>query len=234
MSKKPIQKRDQTKHAAAAQRRMEGPQIVTPEGDPLVEATEVYDHSALGAIRQRLEAAADFERDRHAEAKAGHALSFIWLQTGGARSQPPAGQRILALLTLTPVTLEVTTLSRRRQAACRRRLTRLLGPLIRPVSSRVRTVDDMLREPPPPQDVPPPVVPPELRAQMEEQMLRSWLDESIPALGGLSPRQAAKTREGRQAVLDLIAYITRQQDREHMPPSLISPDYRKAKKLLGL
>ena len=31
------------------------------------------------------------------------------------------------------------------------------------------------------------ILPPDTLAEMEEQMLRQWLDESIPALGGLKP-----------------------------------------------
>jgi hypothetical protein len=34
------------------------------------------------------------------------------------------------------------------------------------------------------------ILPPDTLAEMEEQMLRQWLDESIPALGGLTPREA--------------------------------------------
>ena len=234
MSKRQTYERRTTKQGATAQGRMQGPQIVTPEGDPLVEATEVYDHSAQDEIRQRLEAATDFARDPQAEAGLHGALHLIWRDITSGQSRPPLGERILAMLILTPVTLEVTTLSRRRQAACRRRLTQLLGRRIHLLSSRVKSLEEMLSEPRPPVDLPAPVVPPELVAQLEEQMLRSWLDESIPALGGLSPREAVKTAEGRQAVLDLIAYITRQQTQEHLPPSLMSPDYRKAKKLLGL
>lgn len=215
-------------------REMQGPQFVTPEGDPLVEANDVYEHTALDEIRQRLEAASDFEREPAAQGDADGSLHFIWRETRRGQPRPALGERILAMLILTPVTLEVTTLSRQRQAACRRRLTQLLGRRIQLLSSRVKSLEEMLSEPRPPVDLPAPVVPPELVAQMEEQILRSWLDESIPALGGLSPRQAVKTAKGRQAVLGLIAYITRQQDRRHMPPSLISPDYRKAKKLLGL
>lgn len=234
MSERQTHDRRTTKPGATAQAKMRGPQIVTPEGDPLVEASEVYDHNAQDEIRRRLEAAIDFARDRQAEAGPDDALHFIWRDTTSGQSRPLLGERILALIILTPVTLEVTTLSRQRQAACRRRLSQLLGRRIQLLSSRVKSLEEMLSEPRPPVDLPAPVVPPELVAQMEEQMLRSWLDESIPALGGLSPREAVQTAEGRQAVLDLIAYITRLQDREQMPPSVISPDYRKAKKLLGL
>ena len=65
-------------------------------------------------------------------------------------------------------------------------------------------------------------------------MLRQWIDDAIPALGGLTPREAVKTPEGRQRVLELIEYITRDQARMRHAPGLFSPDYRKTRKMLGL
>jgi len=65
-------------------------------------------------------------------------------------------------------------------------------------------------------------------------MIRQWLDESIPALGGLTPREAAQSAEGRELLEDLFDYMARDQARRKMPPGMFSPDYRKAKKMLGL
>ena len=78
------------------------------------------------------------------------------------------------------------------------------------------------------------MLPPGLLAEIEEKMLRQWIDDSIPALGGQTPRQAVKTPEGRRQVLDLIEYIGETQGRGPRPPGMFSPDYRKAKKMLGL
>ena len=87
----------------------------------------------------------------------------------------------------------------------------------------------------PPADAPEPLIlPPEAIADLEERMLRQWVDESIPALGGMTPRQAVRTPEGRQRVLDLLDYIERQQASHPPPPGMFSPDYRKVKKMLGL
>lgn len=234
MSKTQMREPRSPRPTAVAHTITEAPLLVTPEGDPVVESTDVYDHSDQDEIARRLEAASDFGRAPHSDDDPPGVLYFIWRETRRGHARPPSGERILGLLTLTPVTLEVSTLSRPRQSACRRRLKTLAGPHLHLVASTVKTLEQMLREAPPAADVPRPVVPPELRANIEEEMLHAWLDDSIPALGGLSPRQAAQTKEGRQAVLDLIACITRQQDREHMPSSLMSPDYRKAKTLLGL
>ena len=38
----------------------------------------------------------------------------------------------------------------------------------------------------------------ELEATMQEQQWTDWLDESVPALGGKTPRQAARSQAGRE------------------------------------
>ena len=76
--------------------------------------------------------------------------------------------------------------------------------------------------------------PPEVIAEIEERMLRQWIDDSIPALGGLTPREAVKTPEGRQRVLELIEEAGRMQKMVKKTPGAFAPDYRKVKKMLGL
>jgi len=65
-------------------------------------------------------------------------------------------------------------------------------------------------------------------------MLRQWIDESIPALDGLTPREAVKTPEGRQQVLALIEHSVQMQERLPKKPGFFAPDYRKVKEMLGL
>lgn len=50
---------------------------------------------------------------------------------------------------------------------------------------------------------------------------RNWIDEKIPALNGKTPRQAVRTRDGREAVAALIDQIER--DGARMSPPL-DPD----------
>ena len=54
------------------------------------------------------------------------------------------------------------------------------------------------------------------------------------SLGGLTPREAIKTLEGRQRVLQLIDGAGRMQKRLKEVPGMFAPDYRKVKKMLGL
>ncbi len=215
-----------------------GPRLVTPEGDALVFATAHYQHNAMADIRQTLQPLDEFDLEG-AEPKPDGTLRFTWFEIEpDPRSHAPVGgERILATLTLTARTLEVEAMSQRRLDNCCQRLEELLGDRLRLVSAEAKGARQALREygrKPRAQPNEPVAVPPEVMAELEEEMLRQWIDDSIPALGGQSPREAVKTPEGRQQVLDLLDYIERQQSRMGQAPGMFSPDYRKVKKMLGL
>jgi len=220
-------------------RRESNPQFVTTEGDGVVFVVARYQHDDLGKIRRVLEPLDEFGLDAELEAKPDGSLRFSWYETQpDPRSSAPFvdGPRILATLTLTPTTFEVEAMSRQRLNKCRQRLGELLGDHIRLERIETKSVNRAMREAASrPHDTEPPFIPPpELVAEMEEKMLRRWIDESIPALGGLTPREAVKTPEGRQQVLDLLDYIGRQQSQMKKTPGMFSPDYRKVKKMLDL
>lgn len=213
------------------------PRLVTPEGDPLVFAHVVFEHDAPDEIRRRLGDAEDFEWDEapHAGgADTDEVWQGTWVETEPGPGRAPLGQRVLATLTLTPTTLKVETVSRRRRHACRRRLEALLGDRIRLAGTETKRMEEVVREAPA-RPLPEPMeLPPEVIGELEERMIRQWLDESIPALGGLTPREAAKTPEGRRRLEALFDYMDREQAGRELPPGMFSPDYRKAKQMLGL
>jgi hypothetical protein len=220
-----------------------GISLVTPEGDLIAFVKARYQHAALQEIRQTLEQAGDF--DFHDDEEPGgkskipdRGLTGVWLEVRpDARSlfAAVAGKRILANLTLTPTLLEVDAMSQKRLDNCCKRLEQLLGERIRLAGTRRESVAQALSRPEPrTKPEPPATPPPEVIAQIEEQMLRQWIDESIPALGGLTPRQAVKTPEGRRAVLKLIDEAGQMQQMLKKSPGVFAPDYRKVKKMLGL
>ena len=221
-----------------------GPSLVTPEGDPMVFAQARYapiaeikdQQAALDEIAQLLAQAKDFGEGDEAALDSGPVVQFPWFETAPGAKPPadPIDRRVLAIVTLTENEIEIETMSRQRMARCRQRLEDLLGSRIRLIETTAKSAAEVLSEPSP-ADVPEPaVLPPEVIAEIEDRMLRQWLDESIPALDGLTPREAAQTPEGRQMLDDLFAYIERQQASFPRPPGMMSPDYRKAKKMLGL
>jgi hypothetical protein len=241
MSKKPRKRRDRSRKPTAPSRATGGVQLVTPEGNALVFANARYQHTASEEIRQILKQAGDFGLDDDLELTPDGAWQFPWFESrSGIRSLfAPVGQRVLATLTLTPTTLEVEAMSQQRLDACRQRLERLLGDRIHLAETGAKSARQALRASKPRAETresqkEPFIPPPEVVAELEEKMLRQWIDESIPALGGLSPREAVKTPEGRQHVLELIDYAQHMQQRVPKTPGMFAPDYRKVKKMLGL
>jgi len=233
MTKKRRKKRIPSRRPARSKRPDRGPLLTTPEGDPLVEVSAHYRHAALPEIRHILIHANDFGLDDNDEAEADGTLEFPWFETDPDKPGlfAPIGQRVLAHLTLTPGTLEVEAMSQERLQRCRQRLEQLLGERISPAKPsrrRRRTAK------PSSKSTEPFTPPPEVIAQLEEQMLRQWIDEKIPALDGLTPRQAVKTPEGRQQVLELIEESEQMQRQMKQVPGMFSPDYNKVKKMLNL
>jgi len=76
---------------------------------------------------------------------------------------------------------------------------------------------------------------PEVRAQitaMMQDQWKRWLDESIPALDGKTPRQAARTKEGRERLEALLFSFER---REGGPgENLFAPDIARLRSELGI
>jgi hypothetical protein len=214
--------------------RREGPRLTTPEGDPLVFTKAFYRHNALAEIRRRLQAADDFGDAEELEPGRDGTFHLSWLETEPGAGRQPLGQRVLATLIVTPRRLTVETVSRERLTACCQRLEALLGARIQLEGRETQSLADALRGPGPrPQPKPEPL-PPEVVAELEERIIRQWLDESIPALEGLTPREAAETAKGRKLLEALFDYIERQEEQYPTPPGMFSPDYHKAKKMLGL
>jgi hypothetical protein len=237
MSKKQRKRRKRPRKPATSRRPTGGIQLVTPEGDALVFTEAQYQHAAPEEIRQILAQAGDFGVDDDLEPDSDGSWYFPWLETGSKTGSPPApiGQRVLASLTLTPATLKAEATSRQRLDRCRWRLEQLLADRIRLVETKTKSVDRALRESESRAEPEEPFVPPsEVIAEIEEKILREWIDTPIPALGGLTPRQAVKTPEGRQDVLELIAHAEQMQSRMKKTPGSFAPDYRKVKKMLGL
>jgi hypothetical protein len=213
-----------------------GIHLTTPEGDEIVLTSARYRHSALEDVYSILQQADDFGLEDDLEAEPDDSFHFPWYETrpGASKPFPSIGNRVLAQLTLTPTTLEVEAPSRRRLDDCRQRLEQLLGDRIRLLETKSKSVEQALREKPPAEREEPFIPPPELVAEIEEKILRQWIDDSIPALGGLTPREAVKTPEGRQQVLELIEHSVQMQNRMPQTPGMFTPDYRKVKKMLGL
>jgi hypothetical protein len=83
--------------------------------------------------------------------------------------------------------------------------------------------------------MPPEEMPLELKkelARMNKERWQQWLDESIPALNDMTPREASKTPDGRELLHALLLYY--QQGNDASPDNPMAPDIDSLKKQLGL
>jgi uncharacterized protein (DUF2384 family) len=71
----------------------------------------------------------------------------------------------------------------------------------------------------------------EYMQQMGERHWEAWLDTRLPALGNRTPRQAAKTPDGRERLEALLAEFTWRTERT---PNAMSPDVPALRARLGL
>ena len=214
-----------------------GIQIVTPEGDAFAFTNAHYQHAALDDILQILKQTDEFQADNEdGEPEPDGSFHFARFETRpGARSAPIIGQRVLAHLTVTATTLKVEAMSHQRMDDCCQLLEQLLGDRIHLVEIEEEGVDDVFSKSEPRSEPEEPFIPPpEMIAELEEKMLRHWIDDSIPALDVMTPREAIKTPQGRKQVLELLDYIAGRQKMEPKAPGMFAPDYRKVKKMLGL
>ncbi len=119
-----------------------------------------------------------------------------------------------------PDALTLETNSAERAAALLRRVRKACPGLLTRVSFDRRSAEHLLREkmrePPPDDWVPHPATPPEFLAKLREFKVktnRGWLDEKVPALGGLTPRAAARSGKWRPALEILVKEIEQAEDR---------------------
>ena len=144
---------------------------------------------------------------------------------------PGGGPVTIATIRLSSEALVLETNSRERRERVSLGMERELGPLVRRTSDSEKDMSiiapwtpergflqpaEMMRElggldRAPEEEAKPEPTPPELEAAMKaaltdalEAAARAWPDESVPALGGLTPRAAIGTERGRRAVEDLL------------------------------
>jgi hypothetical protein len=170
------------------------PALQTTDGQSLVFCKAHYAIEDLAAVRQRLAAAGDFEPDDG---------GFVWLDREG--NSVIRSDLTLGRIQVSADELVLETMSRERNTAGKRLLETLLGDLavhrvdsIQDPESAIRDARARPRERAGDQ------VPEEIQREVIGNYLREhyrkWLDEPLPALGGKTPRKAARTKRGRAEV----------------------------------
>jgi hypothetical protein len=78
-------------------------------------------------------------------------------------------------------------------------------------------------------------LPPEVRLKLEEtarQHWVTWFDVPVPALNNMTPREAAKTEEGRELLESLLLDYERHDDADN--ENLMRPDIPELRRKLGM
>jgi hypothetical protein len=179
------------------------PRIVTAEGDPLAFGRVVFDVDDQATLRSALET--------HSELDPQDDGSYVWFE-------PLEGERRRGLATIVPgpgqLVVEVT--SRARAERARAFVEQILGAAVRYKTTIFESLEAVMAKPrprPDPRDRVPPEVEREIVTRFYDEHYRKWLDEPIPALGGRTPRHAARLKTARPALVDLLKGLENQMER---------------------
>lgn len=180
------------------------PTLQTTDGDPLlISRTRLplaRSDAAAAEITRRLDAAGrkGWQRDE------ADSLAWTWL-----RQRAGAPSTVLAQVKLEPDVLVVETLSHTRAEAALAALQAILGKLVgRGLTVHEDPVQALARAKPRDRISDPPALSPEdaasmasAVAQFKQQHYRRTLDENVPMLGDRTPRQCARTKQGRKQLV---------------------------------
>jgi hypothetical protein len=179
------------------------PELRNTDGEEMVTSRITFDVLDVEALGQSLEGQAALERE-----------GSLWHWSGtNARGETIS----LGLLTLEGKSLVLETNSVERAGRGRALLESLASGALRHRATSHENMRRRLRDavrararagadeaPPPPPDALPPEVNEALMLDHLARHYRGWLDESIPALDGRTPRQAARDDRLRPRLVDLI------------------------------
>ncbi|GMQ83690.1 MAG: hypothetical protein BMS9Abin06_0428 [Gammaproteobacteria bacterium] len=199
------------------------PELVNRNGEALLftETRFPFLEEQLVEIAQRLDAAPEWEHDNPDE------HTWIWLPQPDASANKPQrgmaidtlqdGQRpISGTLELKSGVLTLTTNSMQRAERGQAVLETLLHGLVGPALSKLQTPEQLMAENESHQQSdgdrePTDTIDPEIAAEVIHNMLdqhyRQCLDEPIPMLDDKTPRQCAKSKKGREQVIEWLKYL---------------------------
>jgi hypothetical protein len=198
------------------------PTVVTAEGDAIVIAKVIFDVVDGPALSAALA--------RHPDLVEQDDGSYAWLETARAtrsRVQPPARRGIMitsetwrpgsddvrrgvGTFVLARGRIVFETMSKARAERGRRLLDEIAGAAVKFRAIRYETMASAMERGRARTPKAPPV-PPEVEAQLVgelyERHYRAWPDQPLPALGGRTPREAARLPSARPGLVSLLKQL---------------------------
>jgi hypothetical protein len=237
------------------------PRLANTDGDPLVPQKLYFDlgsaHKVFHALKDVAEGRSESDLLEDATIRAGMVVKaeIPWLGGTEEARKRLGGPVLLGLLKIDEDRLVAEVNSRQRAELIRRLVEERLGntatyktTLIEPIESRVEeiwkaTADDTTglsaRTPSENSEssgfIAADDAQPELRAMMEQiarQHWESWFDLPVPALNDMTPREAAKTAEGRELLESLLLFYESRQD--YSSDNITAPDISALRQELGM
>jgi hypothetical protein len=192
--------------------RSAGPTVLTnTDGDPLLLTIDHFEVApgARPAVERAL-AALEGAHDDDTEDEAERSYTFL---KEGNPVHASWDNTVIGIGRLSDAGLALETNSRERADALRARVEAACGDGIR---HRAREHSDPLSARAPRPAAQPAAQPPELQAIVREHKqrhYRAWIDDSLPALGGKTPRESVRSARGREAVDLLLKEIEQIEER---------------------
>jgi hypothetical protein len=207
------------------------PKLVNAEGDAIVFCTLTFPLAGAAGARQicsALDAVDDLRR-------AGDSSFYNWIGLENARGRSAEGialntmhsegGRVLGGIEVTETAVVVTTNSLSRKERARVKLTDVLAGMVGEPTLDTETPDEAMakRERTPGADNSTQKL--GLSTEEERRIVHSCLDDhyrkildqGVPMLGGMTPREAAKTAAGRAKVAAWLKYLENQSRKRHEP-----------------
>jgi len=225
------------------------PELRNTDGEPLSLRRLVFDidsaQQAFDALKHLAYGETEAELLEGAERDAQGALvrvRFDWKKAGN-RMHAAWDNTVLGSIEIDGGRLTVEVNSAARESALKALIEKALGGRARYRSTEIQSAEKLLAEAPPAGDARDVSAgkqqalaeSPEVKAavaRMIERHYEHWIDESIPALGNKTPREAVKEPDGREKVEALVLQIER--DGARMSPALDSAIMRALRERLGL
>ncbi len=207
-------------HAAASV------QLRDAEANDLVFSKARYRIVDAEALRKGMEGGVAKRREWEADEN-----GYVWLAAG----KDSTVRRVYGRLSLQGEEATLECMSRERLVAGRADLKKRVGAALEHLEDSFRTMGEVSHDAP--SAAPPNAIPAEVQRDVvthyKEEHYRTWPDTPLPALGGKTPRQAAKTPKGVNLLDGLLREFQKSEERERRKGNGFY-DINRLRKELGL